>query len=128
MCVHITFTSVWVAEWPTFWKELLTRLNICSLCILTICNFSYFPFWFRGLELGSNCFSYFLQHITKNHSCFHLEHAGKFHEREIHSIEADNSISCHEHMKLKNLVALRAVVTFGPYITVMADKASSLIL
>ena len=43
-CVHIIFSSVWVAEWPTFGKS-------CSLCILTICNFSYFPFdsdgWIR---------------------------------------------------------------------------------
>ena len=29
--VNISFSSVWVAEW----KELLTRLIVCSLCILT---------------------------------------------------------------------------------------------
>ena len=46
--------SVLVAEWPPFGKEMLTRLTICSLCILTICNFSYFPFWFRGRNLGSD--------------------------------------------------------------------------
>ena len=39
MCDHIIFSSVWVSEWPTFGKELLTRLTICSLCIFTICNF-----------------------------------------------------------------------------------------
>ena len=22
------------------------RFAVCSLCILTYCNFSYFPFWF----------------------------------------------------------------------------------
>ena len=38
------FRSVSVAEWPPFGKKLLTRLTICSLCILTICNISYFPF------------------------------------------------------------------------------------
>ena len=27
-------------------KKLLPRLTICSLCMLTICNFSYFPVWF----------------------------------------------------------------------------------
>ena len=27
-------------------KKLLTRLTICSLCILAICNFNYCPFWF----------------------------------------------------------------------------------
>ena len=43
MCVHITFSSVWVAEWSTLGKELLTRLTICSLCILSICLFSCFP-------------------------------------------------------------------------------------
>ena len=46
MCVHIIFSSVLVAEWQYFGKELLPRLTISSLCILTICNFSYFPFWF----------------------------------------------------------------------------------
>ena len=34
--VHIILSSVWVAEWPPFRKELLTRLTICLLCILTI--------------------------------------------------------------------------------------------
>ena len=42
--IYIIFSSVWVAKWPSFGKELLTRLTICSLCILTICNFSYFLF------------------------------------------------------------------------------------
>ena len=44
--VHIIFSLVRVAEWLSFGKELLTRLNICSLCILTICNLSYFLFQF----------------------------------------------------------------------------------
>ena len=39
MCVHNIFSSDWAAEWPPFGKELLTRLIICYLCILTICNF-----------------------------------------------------------------------------------------
>ena len=46
MFVHAIFNSIRVAEWPPFGKELLSRFAICSLCILTICNFSYFPFWF----------------------------------------------------------------------------------
>ena len=37
------FSSVWVAEWSPLGKELPTRLMICSLYILNICNFSYFP-------------------------------------------------------------------------------------
>ena len=45
MCVHIMFSSFSLAEWPPFGKELLTRLTICSLCILTICNISHFLFW-----------------------------------------------------------------------------------
>ena len=57
MCVHITFSSVSVAEWPTFGKELLTRYTIFSLSILIMCNISYFPFWFCGLNFGSDCFS-----------------------------------------------------------------------
>ena len=36
-----------MAKWPPFGKELPTLLTICSLCILTICNFSYFPFGFE---------------------------------------------------------------------------------
>ena len=56
-CVHVIFSSVSVAEWPPFGKELLTRLAICSLCVLTSCGISCFPFWFLGLELGSDCFS-----------------------------------------------------------------------
>ena len=44
--VNIIFSLVWVAEWSPFGKELLPRLNICFLCILTICYFSYFSFWF----------------------------------------------------------------------------------
>ena len=39
-------SSVCVAEGQPFGKELSTRLTVCSLCILTICNFSYFSFWF----------------------------------------------------------------------------------
>ena len=46
MYVHVIFSSVKVAEWPPFGRELLTLFTICSLCILTICNFSYFPLWF----------------------------------------------------------------------------------
>ena len=45
-CVHIIFSSVSVAEWPSFGKYLLTWLTICFLCILTICNIGYVPFWF----------------------------------------------------------------------------------
>ena len=43
MFVFIMFSSGWVAEWPPFGKELLTRLTIWSLYMLFISYFSYFP-------------------------------------------------------------------------------------
>ena len=52
MCVHISLRSVWVAAWPLFGKELLTRLTICSFCILTICNFSFSRFGVEGCIWG----------------------------------------------------------------------------
>ena len=48
VCFHYTFSSVWVADWPPFAKELPIRLVVCSHCILYICNFSYFPFGFKS--------------------------------------------------------------------------------
>ena len=32
-------------------------MTICSLCFLTMYDFIYFPFWFVGLDLGSDWFS-----------------------------------------------------------------------
>ena len=44
MFVHYTFSSVWVAEWPPFGKQLPARLLIiCSHCLLSICNNYLFP-------------------------------------------------------------------------------------
>ena len=37
-----------VAEWPYFGKELLPRLTICSLCIMTLCNLVISRFGFEG--------------------------------------------------------------------------------
>ena len=45
-CVLYYFNSVSVLEWPPFGEKLLIRLTICYLCILTICNLSYYPFRF----------------------------------------------------------------------------------
>ena len=42
--------------------------NSCSLGILTICNFSYFPFRFKGLDLGSDFFSSWFLHTFYFHS------------------------------------------------------------
>ena len=54
-CVHV-FGSVWVAGWPPFGKWLLARLAVCYLCVLAICNVSYFPFPLRA-GFVFNCFS-----------------------------------------------------------------------
>ena len=43
MFLHYTFSSVWVAEWPPFGKQLPARLAICSHCIWSICNIYLFP-------------------------------------------------------------------------------------
>ena len=43
--VQIVFSSVEVAEWQPYGKELHTRLTIGSVCIKSNCNFSNFPFW-----------------------------------------------------------------------------------
>ena len=47
-CVHFIFSSIWVVEWPPFGKQLLTRLTICSLFILTICYLNFSRFGFEG--------------------------------------------------------------------------------
>ena len=41
--VHYTYSSVWVAEWLPFGKELPARLAIFSHCILSIYNIYLFP-------------------------------------------------------------------------------------
>ena len=64
-------SSVWVAEWPPFVKKLLARSTICSLCTLTICNFSYFPLWFEGwilvpiASVPGLCILFTLTHLLK---------------------------------------------------------------
>ena len=45
--VQIAFCSVYVAEWLPFEKELPAWFTLCSLYIMSICNFDYFPFWFE---------------------------------------------------------------------------------
>ena len=41
-------SSVWLAVWPPFGRELLTRLTICSLCVLTVVILSISRFDFEG--------------------------------------------------------------------------------
>ena len=43
MCVHIVLVRFGLLSGLLFGNELLTRLTICSLRILTICNFYLFP-------------------------------------------------------------------------------------
>ena len=54
MYVQIIFNSFRMLS-----GQLLTQLTVCSLCItcMSICNFSYFPFWFCGQDLGCDCSS-----------------------------------------------------------------------
>ena len=48
MFVHYTFSSVFVADWSPFGKEMPIWLAVCSHFILSICNFSYFQFGFES--------------------------------------------------------------------------------
>ena len=43
---------------PPFGRELLIRFTVFSLCILIYCNFNYFPLWFLGRDIGSDCISF----------------------------------------------------------------------
>ena len=57
LCVFILF----VVRFGLLSGHLLERaahsVDHMFSCILAICNFSYFRFWFLGLDLGSDCFS-----------------------------------------------------------------------
>ena len=72
MFVHYTFSSVWVAEWPPFGKQLPARLAICSHCILSICNIYLFPVLVLKRDLPFDCasscsllFCYFYEEISE---------------------------------------------------------------
>ena len=41
----------------TVWKELITRLAVCSHCVMSVFNLGCFAFWFRGRDFGSDCIS-----------------------------------------------------------------------
>ena len=43
-----------MAVWPPFGTVLLTRLTVCSLDIMSVCNFGCFSFWLRGQDFGSD--------------------------------------------------------------------------
>ena len=48
MCVLSIFSSVWVAEWQHFGKELLTRLTKCSFVFLLFVILVISRFCFEG--------------------------------------------------------------------------------
>ena len=52
--VQFISSSALVADLPSFGKELLT-LSTDSLYITAIGHFSYFPFWFLGQDLRTDC-------------------------------------------------------------------------
>ena len=54
LCVNIILVRFWLLSGHLLGNR---RSLGFSLCILTICSFSYVPFWFLGLDLGSDCFS-----------------------------------------------------------------------
>ena len=65
-----------MAEWPPFGEDLLTRLTVCSLYIMSFCNFSYCPFWFWGQILPKKGhlrgFTYIAQYDPISiFECFH---------------------------------------------------------
>ena len=51
MFVHYTFSSVWVAEWSPFGKQLPARSAICSHCLLSIC-YIYLVIYRFGFKSG----------------------------------------------------------------------------
>ena len=51
--VRVCLSSVQVAVWSPFGKELLTRLTICFLCVFLFYIYIFFFFWFWFL--GSCC-------------------------------------------------------------------------
>ena len=55
-CVHINLVRFVLLSGHLLGKAAHLVDHMFSLYILTICNFSYFPFWFCGLDLGSDCF------------------------------------------------------------------------
>ena len=41
VCVHIVFSSFWVAEWPPFWERATQSAYHTLSLFFSICNFSY---------------------------------------------------------------------------------------
>ena len=69
------FSWFLMAEWPPFGRGLLIRFTVGTLCFLTYCNFSYFPFWFEGgtlvliASVPVHCLSFtvhFINYVLRN--------------------------------------------------------------
>ena len=73
-CVHIILVRFRLLSGHLLEKKAAHSVNHVLFCILTICNISYFPFWFLGLDVGSDCFSswslytsYYCCHTSSTH-------------------------------------------------------------
>ena len=55
VCLHDFLNKFKVAELPSFGTELLIQLTVCLLCIISMCNFDCFLFWFPDRDFGSDC-------------------------------------------------------------------------
>ena len=68
--MQIILGSVKVAEWPPFWKQLLSKLTICSLCIMSSCCFiSHFCFKDRIVVMIVSIPGHCLLLILVNNNC-----------------------------------------------------------
>ena len=47
MFVHNTFSSVWVAEWPTIWEIAARSVGHMFIAFCVYVIFIHFPFWFQ---------------------------------------------------------------------------------
>ena len=56
-CVHIILVRFRLLSCHILGNSCSFGLLYVLFCILSICNISYFPFWFWGLDLGCDCFS-----------------------------------------------------------------------
>ena len=55
--VFVLLSKSYLAEWPSFGRELLIRLTLCAFCGMSACHFGFFPFWYRNWDFGSDCAS-----------------------------------------------------------------------
>ena len=90
-------------------KKLFTGLIVRSPCYISICNFSYFPFWFRGQNCGSrsdcmSCISswslltfYCLQGFEY---CFRILIPQMYLSKTAYMVKVRHMLICHKHWSL----------------------------